>query len=688
MAPDKDEDGVTLTIDEPTNEDKKNGDGNQLVVDEADDDDGNHKYACFSWKPAFLQFLVSPGFFCVLLCMVVASDAFNSGTFGSAVTSLETRYKLPSSQLGFINSMYELASLVLVLFVVYYGGKPTSNRPLWIGLGSLLMGIGVLVALLPQFIFGAYVPLIDRSNGNGNSSSATCSAVGGNMTDQCSDNDRGTDEGSNHAAFIFIICGQIIVGLGWTPVMALGMSYIDDNVKTTTSAMHIGYVQSMFGFGRIAGFLIGGVTVRKWVDFYRDDPDNYGVGQEDPQWVGAWWLGLIIACVSYILAGLPMTGFPRSLPKKYDEAHDDFMGHSKRERSNESGSVEETMKPKSKKKAAFKSIKDMPGKFWETCKNPLYLIINMAFVTEFAAQIGLNIFFPKYLETEFGLTSSYANLITGATLVPASALGSIVGGVIVKKFKTKAEGSCKVALVLSVVAMVLLLITFGLGCRTIPTAGVTTMYSDQTSGTSLSRSSTCNVQCGCNDDIYSPVCGDDGITYVSACHAGCMQEHDNGTFGDCSCITNEGGIDSAVDGSCGNNCKTLIPFLIISFVVVLISGAEEIPQTLIAMRCVNPDSKAIALGVRAIMMRLLGAIPAPLIYGAAIDTACRLWQTECGKQGSCYIYDLAVFRYAYLGVNFVFKVLTVFFYLVALWLIRRQRMRNQKEGKLAIEEEE
>lgn len=52
-----------------------------------------------------------------------------------------------------------------------------------------------------------------------------------------------------------------------------------------------------------------------------------------------------------------MTGFPRSLPKKYDEAHDDFMGHSKRERSNESGSVEETMKPKSKKKAAFKSIK-------------------------------------------------------------------------------------------------------------------------------------------------------------------------------------------------------------------------------------------------------------------------------------------------------------------------------------------
>ncbi|XP_041471626.1 solute carrier organic anion transporter family member 2A1-like [Lytechinus variegatus] len=685
MAPENEENGVSVPIEEPNNEGKKTSDGSQLVVNGTGDEDGDHAYSCCSWKPGFLQFLASGRFFCVLLCMVVASDAFNSGTFGSAVTSLETRYKLPSSQLGFINSMYELASLVLVLFVVYYGGKPTSNRPLWIGLGSVVMGIGAVVALLPQFLFGAYVPLSDGSKGN--SSTATCSAGSGNITDHCTKNEGDTDNGETHAAFVFIICGQIIVGLGWTPVMALGMSYIDDNVKTSTSAMHIGYVQSMFGFGRIAGFLIGGVTVRKWVDYYRDDPDNYGVGPQDPQWVGAWWLGLIIASVSYVISGIPMIGFPRSLPKNYDEAHDDFMGHSKRGRSTGSESAENAAKPKSRKKAAFKSIKDMPGKFWEVCKNPLYLIINMAFVTEFAAMIGLNIFFPKYLETEFGLTSSYANLITGAVLVPAAALGSIVGGVIVKKFKTKAEGSCKVALVLSIVAMFLLLITFGVGCRTIPTAGVTTKYPDQSAGTSLSRTSTCNVQCGCNNDIYSPVCGEDGITYVSACHAGCLQEFDNGTFGDCSCVDAEDGTYSAVDGTCGNNCKSLIPFLIISFLVVVISGAEEIPQTLIAMRCVNPDSKAIALGVRAIMMRLLGAIPAPLIYGAMIDTACRLWQTECGKQGSCYVYDLAAFRYAYLGVNFIFKVLTVLFYVIGWWLIRRQRMRNQQAGKLTNEEE-
>ncbi|XP_071505132.1 solute carrier organic anion transporter family member 5A1-like [Diadema antillarum] len=671
------EENGTTTSPMMNEQEEAKADDRYCMVDE--DRSQSKGYGCFSWRPSRLQFLASGRFFCVLLCWVVASDAFNSGTFGSAVTSLETRYQLPSSKLGFINSMYELASLVLVIFVVYYGGKPTSQRPLWIGLGAMLMGVGALVALLPQFIFGAYTPTVD-SSGENDTTANVCN-IGDPPADHCSAEVTGDKESGNHAAFVFIICGQIIVGLGWTPVMALGMSYIDDNVKTATSAMYIGYVQSMFGFGRIVGFLIGGVTVRKWVDFYRDDPEKYGVGPKDAQWVGAWWIGLIIASLSYVLSGCPLLGFPRSLPKNYDEAHHDFMGQSCKRKADNGENGKEVTKPEEpRKKTAFKSLAEMPAKYWQTCKNPLYLVINMAFVTEFAAQIGLNIFFPKYLETQFGLTSSVANLITGATLVPAAAIGSIVGGLIVNKLKTKAEGSCKIALALSVVAMFLLLITFGIGCRTVPMAGVTTSYNGESS---LNRSHTCNVACLCDSDVFSPVCGEDGITYVSACHAGCLQEYDNDTFGECGCIK-DGGM--ATDGGCSNNCRTLVPFLIVSFLVVVISGAEEIPQTLIAMRCVDQDAKAIALGIRAIMMRLLGAIPAPLIYGAMIDTACRLWQTDCGQQGSCWLYDLAAFRYAYLGVNFIFKFLTVIFYIIGWWLIRSQRLCNQNGGLPADEE--
>jgi len=33
--------------------------------------------------------------------------------------------------------------------------------------------------------------------------------------------------------------------------------------------------------------------------------------------------------------------------------------------------------------------------------------------------------------------------------------------------------------------------------------------------------SPCSDQCVCDEELFSPICGADGITYFSACHAGC-----------------------------------------------------------------------------------------------------------------------------------------------------------------------
>ena len=37
----------------------------------------------------------------------------------------------------------------------------------------------------------------------------------------------------------------------------------------------------------------------------------------------------------------------------------------------------------------------------------------------------------------------------------------------------------------------------------------------------LSLINECNINCGCNEKIYTPVCGPENITYVSPCFAGC-----------------------------------------------------------------------------------------------------------------------------------------------------------------------
>lgn len=56
-------------------------------------------------------------------------------------------------------------------------------------------------------------------------------------------------------------------------------------------------------------------------------------------------------------------------------------------------------------------------------------------------------------------------------------------------------------------------------------------------------------------------------------------------------------------------------------------------------RCVHDDQRSFALGIQWIKVRLLGTIPAPMIFGTLIDETCILWQESCDDAGSCLVYD-------------------------------------------------
>lgn len=54
----------------------------------------------------------------------------------------------------------------------------------------------------------------------------------------------------------------------------------------------------------------------------------------------------------------------------------------------------------------------------------------------------------------------------------------------------------------------------------------------------------CNFTCECDFDKFAPICGSDGLTYFSSCHAGCkVASVVNGKtlYNNCSCIPQDDG---------------------------------------------------------------------------------------------------------------------------------------------------
>lgn len=100
----------------------------------------------------------------------------------------------------------------------------------------------------------------------------------------------------------------------------------------------------------------------------------------------------------------------------------------------------------------------------------------------------------------------------------------------------------------------------------------------------LNPNQLCNKNCGCDYVKYNPVCSEEGITYISPCHAGCKQEEiRNGTklYSECSCVKQKiiqdeynntiGGI--AYPGSCSVDCSSKFFLFVAMMCIVKFSSA-------------------------------------------------------------------------------------------------------------------
>lgn len=160
---------------------------------------------------------------------------------------------------------------------------------------------------------------------------------------------------------------------------------------------------------------------------------------------------------------------------------------------------------------------------------------------------------------------------------------------------------------------------------------------------------TCSQNCHCDYVRFSPICGSNNVTYISACHAGCSDEieYENGTklFTDCKCIEGNG---NAIPGACALDCMPkFIMFLIVLCINKFIGGTEGAANFLLGVRCVDKKDKAISLGLSMAMVSFFAIATSPTFFGFIIDETCIFWGKSCNsKSGNCWLYNTDTMRYS------------------------------------------
>ncbi|XP_049652293.1 solute carrier organic anion transporter family member 4C1 isoform X2 [Accipiter gentilis] len=426
----------------------------------------------------------------------------------------------------------------------------------------------------------------------------------------------------------------------------------------------IGYAMSLLG--PAIGYVLGGQLLNVYIDI--QIPESTKIDQDDPRWLGAWWIAFLACFFAIWLLIIPFTCFPKQLPgtakiqaEKISETHNDG-----------SEVLVET-------KNIGKSFKDFPVALLILLKNPVLMSLIIASSSEALVATGFATFLPKFIENQFGKTSSFSATLGGLVLIPAAALGQIISGILVSKCKMDCKsiikfmiGTCSVALILNTVFLFA-------KCGNEPFAGVSETYNG--TGTLYNLTAPCNANCRCLRSIYYPVCGRDEVQYFSPCFAGCTSHLFNNmkkTYHNCSCIgkpERENGSEDflyeAVPGKCPTQCKFLPLFLTFFFFAVVFTFMAVTPTTVAILRCVPDKQRSFALGVQSVFLRLLGTIPGPILFGVAIDNSCTLWDiNECKTKGACWVYDNERMAYLLMGISAACKIITIIFVVIAVWLYK------------------
>lgn len=127
-------------------------------------------------------------------------------------------------------------------------------------------------------------------------------------------------------------------------------------------------------------------------------------------------------------------------------------------------------------------------------------------------------------------------LLPGSIAIPGACIGIFMGGCILKRMELRPKGAVQFVLISNCICLFCYGLLFFLGCDNLKMAGTTIPYfnSTHTEPFQVNLTSSCNFGCECRMNDVEPVCGNNGLTYFSPCHAGCTSAFSS-NYSNCAC---------------------------------------------------------------------------------------------------------------------------------------------------------
>lgn len=498
-----------------------------------------------------------------------------------------------------------------------------------------------------------------------------------------------------------IFTGIFLVGIGSTGIYSFGLPFLDDSAGKENSPYSLTFAMVCRTLGPGLGFLLGTASLSMFV--YPDRrpqgesclgllPNSkaglgsylfivfLGLGQDDPRWIGAWWMGFIILSVLVTVISPLLTLFPPLIPGKDGKTSCEHGDHHSSEKSNTS--------------AKF-WVKEFTAVSKRLMTNKLFVCNLLSTTFILMAVIGFATFLPKYFEFVFRRRASTSGIFGGLSQSLASMFGIAISGFVVGRFRPRARPMaawCAFVTFLAVVAFI--------GVANISCGTPQPFFGYDSSGLRLPNL-TCDLNCGCSRSEYSPVCSVDGGTvFFSPCQAGCknstlvyneITKKQVRYYFDCSCVEanslatasfhakpwwtataieigspiaphsnslmdlpgvspmGDQPISAAMTGYCPMDCeKPFYSLMGLMVVMGVLVSTSRLPNTLLSLRSVEQiekRDKSSSMTLTVSFVSLFAILPSPLIFGALYDSSCSLWGERCGSTLNCLAYDTETLQF-------------------------------------------